>query len=161
MIKKTLKVALMSVIGLATCALILAEDSKPASAPAVEWLTSYAKAVEAAKKDKKLILADFTGSDWCGWCKKLKAEVFDTDEFKTWAAKNVILLELDFPKKKQQDDATKKQNQELNDKYKIEGFPTILFLKADGTKVGQTGYVKGGAKVWIENAQKIIEAAKG
>ncbi|HOX40107.1 MAG TPA: thioredoxin family protein [Candidatus Brocadiia bacterium] len=122
------------------------------------WLTSYDKAVEAAKESGKPILADFTGSDWCGWCIKLKAEVFDTKEFKQWAGENVILLELDFPKKKAQSADTKKQNQELAAKYGIRGYPTILFLDADGKALGKSGYMKGGAKAWIENARKIIDA---
>ena len=123
---------------------------------ASEWPTSFAEASKQAKASGKVILADFTGSDWCGWCMKLKAEVFDTPEFKDWAAKNVILLELDFPKSKSQDDATKKQNDELLKKYGVEGFPTIIFIKSNGDVLGKTGYMEGGPKAWIANAEKMI-----
>lgn len=120
------------------------------------WPTSFAEASKQAQASGKVILADFTGSDWCGWCVKLKAEVFDTPEFKEWAAKNVILLELDFPRSKAQDAATKKQNDELLTKYGVEGFPTILFLKSNGDVLGKAGYMEGGPKAWIANAEKVI-----
>jgi protein disulfide-isomerase len=141
-----------------------APSSRPASNPAAaieagKWQTSAAEAIKQARASNRLILADFTGSDWCVWCKKLKAEVFDTQEFKDWAAKNVILLELDYPSSKPQDAGTKKQNAELAKTYKIEGYPTILFLKADGTVAGKTGYIEGGPKVWLPNADKIIGRA--
>ena len=140
-----------------------APSSLPASSPAVaveaKWRTSAAEAIQLAKATNRLILADFTGSDWCGWCKKLKAEVFDTKEFQDWAAKNVVLLELDYPRSKPQDAATKKQNAELAKTYKVGGYPTILFLKADGTMVGKSGYFEGGPKVWLPNADKIIARA--
>lgn len=124
------------------------------------WITSFDQAKEQAKKSGKVILADFTGSDWCGWCKKLKAEVFDTPEFKAWAEKNVILLEIDFPRAKNQDAALKKQNAEMAKTYKIQGYPTILFLDAEGKVLGQSGYMKGGPKAWTDKADKIIAKNK-
>lgn len=131
--------------------------SKPAAAAG--WMESMDEAVKQAKASNKLILSDFTGTDWCIWCKRLKAEVFDTKAFKDWAAKNVVLLELDYPRNKTQSDAVKKQNKELLKKYKIEGFPTILFLKADGEEAGRTGYVKGGPGAWLPEADKILKGA--
>ncbi len=137
-----------------------AATSKPATAAAAAWGNSLTDAVAQSKKTGKPILAFFTGSDWCGWCMKLRAEVLDTPEFQTWAANHVILLELDFPRNKQLDAATKKQNQDLATKYEIKGYPTVVFIKADGTSLGQMGYMKGGAKTWTDAAQKIIDAAK-
>jgi protein disulfide-isomerase len=143
--------------------------SAPASVPASKaaaaadkitpgvWLTNYDEAVRQAKALKLPILADFTGSDWCGWCIKLKGEVFDKPEFKTWAAKNVVLLELDFPRAKPQDAATKAQNRQLSDKYDIQGFPTILFLNPDGKVIGKSGYQPGGPAAWIADAENIIK----
>lgn len=157
----TLCVTTLALLAHATIAAEKSDKKTAASAPAAEaeWLTSWDAAVEQSKKTGKPILADFTGSDWCGWCVKLKKEVFDTPEFKEWAGKNVILLELDFPRKKKQDDATKKQNKDLMSKYKIKGFPTILILTADGDTKGQTGYMDGGPKAWIANAQKLVDKA--
>ncbi len=118
------------------------------------WMTDYKAALAKAKKEKKVVLADFTGSDWCGWCIKLKDEVFSKPEFQAWAADNVVLLELDFPKHTPQSDELKKQNQELQKEFAIEGFPTILFLDAKGKNVGQSGYVEGGPAAWIAAAEK-------
>ena len=61
------------------------------------WSDNYAKALAQAKAEKKLVLVDFTGSDWCGWCIKLDKEVFSKPEFKTYAKENLVLVELDFP----------------------------------------------------------------
>lgn len=128
-----------------------------ASAGELTWLTSWKDATTALKKEKKkAVMADFTGSDWCGWCMKLKAEVFDTKEFSDWSAKNVVLLEVDFPKKKEQSDDLKKQNKELQGKYGIKGYPTIVFLDADGKELGRQGYKKGGPEVWIKGAEEIL-----
>lgn len=121
------------------------------------WTTDYAKAVDMSKKSGKPIMAFFTGSDWCGWCKKLKSEVLDTKDFLAWAKDKVILLELDYPHNVKQSDAVKKQNMALQSKYRIQGFPTVLFLKADGKVIGQYGYDEGGAKVWTAKADKYLK----
>ncbi len=132
----------------------------PPSAAAPKWFTSLSLAQAEARKAGKPILADFTGSDWCPWCIKLRTEVFNTKQFKEWAAKNVILLEVDFPRSKPQDDATKKANRALAAKYKIEGFPTVLFLTVDGKVLGTSGYQEGGPAPWTTAAQKMLKAGK-
>ncbi len=125
------------------------------------WTEKYDDAIAASKKSGLPILADFTGSDWCGWCIKLHKEVFDTQEFKDWAAKNVVLLELDFPQKKAQDAALKAKNKELYDKYKVEGYPTIVILDTTGKKLGELGYEEGGPKVWIAKFTEQYKAGGG
>ena len=117
------------------------------------WLTSWEKAKKLSKATGRPILADFTGSDWCGWCIKLKDEVFSKDEFKKWAAKNVILLELDFPRSKTLPDELKKQNEALRKQYEVRGYPTILFLDANEKVLGRSGYMKGGPEAWIKDAE--------
>ena len=145
---------------LAAVALVLAIVCGPQSTLAGEWLTSYDKAIEQAKKTDKLILADFTGSDWCGWCMKLKAEVFSKPKFKAWAQKNVILLELDYPKNKAMSKELKAQNAKLKKKYGINGYPTILFLNAEGKSIGRSGYQRGGPAAWCKSASGIITEYK-
>ena len=120
-----------------------------------EWLTSVPKAQEMAKKDNKLVLMDFTGSDWCGWCIKLNKEVFSTPEFKEYAAKSLVLVEVDFPQRKEQSEELKKANAGLQKKYKIEGYPTIIVLNGEGKKVGELGYEAGGPKPFIEKLKKL------
>ena len=121
------------------------------------WLTSHDDAVAQAEATGKPILVDFTGSDWCGWCIKLDKEVFSTSAFKEWAGENVILLVLDFPRSKSQSAKLKQQNQRLQQKYGVRGYPTILFLDEKGGVIGRSGYRRGGAEAWIVNAQNVID----
>jgi protein disulfide-isomerase len=115
----------------------------------LNWLTDYNAAQARGKTDNKLVLLNFTGSDWCGWCKRLNAEVFSKPEFQEYAAKNLVLVELDFPRFKQQSDVVRKQNEQLAGKYRIEGFPTIIVLNSAGKMVGELGYMQGGADAFI------------
>src|SRR6266550_1824552 len=117
-----------------------------AGAEELHWLTDLPKAQAKAKEEKKLVMLDFTGSDWCGWCIKLHKEVFSKPEFAEYAKKNLVLVEVDFPRAKKQSAELKKANEELQAKYKIEGYPTIIVLNGEGKKVGVTGYVEGGPK---------------
>lgn len=130
---------------LACCAFlqVRADDS--------QWLTSVPQAVAQAKKDNKMVLLDFTGSDWCSWCIKFKKEALDTQDFKDFASKNLVLVELDYPRKKAQTDAEKAANKELASKYKVDGFPTFVVLDKDGKEIGrQVGYQPGGPKAFID-----------
>ena len=103
---------------------------------------------------------DFTGSDWCSWCIKFKKEVLDTAEFQDYAAKNVVLVELDYPSKKVQSAELKKANAALKDQYNIHGYPTLVVLDKDGKEIGrQVGYSKGGPKAFIARLEKF--KAKG
>lgn len=121
----------------------------------LNWLTDYNAAKAQAKADNKLVLLDFTGSDWCGWCKRLNAEVFSKPQFQEYAAKNLVLVELDFPRQKKQSDAVKKQNGELASQYQIEGFPTVIVLNAAGKKVGELGYMQGGPEAFIAALEQL------
>ena len=123
------------------------------------WLTSVEQAREVAKKEKKPILVDFTGSDWCGWCKKLEAEVFGTAAFKKWATEHVVLLKLDFPRRIAQDETTKKQNADMKATFGIKGYPTIVFMDAEGKELGRSGYLPGGPEKWTANADSQMAPA--
>jgi protein disulfide-isomerase len=129
---------------LACCALL------KASAADLNWLTDVPRAEAQAKTENKLVLLDFTGSDWCGWCMKLDSETFSKPEFADYASKNLVLVQLDYPNKKPQSDDLKKANAALQVKYGIEGFPTLIALKPDGTVVWkQVGYLEGGPQALI------------
>ena len=119
------------------------------------WSEEYDKALAQAKADKKLVLLDFTGSDWCGWCIKLDKEVFSQAEFGEYAKKNLVLVELDFPRSKEQSKEIKAQNSKLQGEFKIQGYPTIIVLNADGKKVGELGYQPGGPKAFIAELDKL------
>ena len=120
------------------------------------WLTDFEAAKKAAAEKKMPILADFSGSDWCGWCIKLDKEVFSKKEFKAFAKDNLVLFLADFPRKKQRDKKIKKQNADLSKKYTIKGFPTVLLLDAEGKVFARTGYEEGGAAAYVEHLKKLL-----
>jgi thioredoxin-related protein len=120
-----------------------------------EWETDFKKAQEEAKTNNKLLLLDFTGSDWCGWCMKLNKEVFSKPEFKDYASKNLVLMEVDFPRWKSLDPGVRKQNEQLAQQYQIEGFPTIIVLNGAGKAVGVLGYMEGGPQAFIAELEKL------
>lgn len=126
-----------------------------AQAEELNWFTSLPKAQEKAKTEKKMVLLDFTGSDWCGWCIKLDKEVFSTPEFAKYAKENLALVQVDFPRKKKLPADLKKANQELQEKYQIQGYPTIIVLNSEGKKVGQLGYMPGGPTAFIAALDKL------
>ena len=110
------------------------------------WGDNYKDALAKAKADNKLLLAEFTGSDWCPPCKKQAAEVFGAQEFKDYAAKKLVLVELDFPRTKTLPEEVKAQNKELSEKFGIKGYPTVIMLDGDGKELARwVGYGTGGS----------------
>lgn len=118
---------------------------------AESWETDFDKAASAAKAEGKYMLLDFTGSDWCPWCRKLEREVFSQTAFKTYAKDSLVLVLLDFPRSKPQSKEVKKQNEQLKAKYGVHGYPTILILSPAGKLVVETGYKPGGAEAYVEH----------
>jgi len=119
------------------------------------WITSYEQGQQEAKANDKLVLLDFTGSDWCGWCKLLDKEIFSQPKFKEYASKNLVLVEVDFPRLKEIAKATRVQNERLALKYKVQGFPTIIVLNGEGKKVAEFGYMQGGPEAFIAQLEKL------
>lgn len=129
--------------------------SGTASAPAV-WTTDYKAALETARRERKFVLLDFTGSDWCPWCRRLEAEVFSQPAFTEYAATAFVLVKLDFPQQTAQPEALKAQNEALSRQYGIEGFPTIVILNPEGKLVETTSYREGGAIAYVEHLKGIL-----
>src|SRR5258707_9421167 len=121
----------------------------------VEWVTDAPKAQAKAKEEGKLVMLDFTGSDWCGWCIKLNKEVFSQPEFVEYAQKNLVSVEVDFPRRKKLSQEQQEANTALQEKYKIDGYPTIIVLDGGGKQVGQLGYMEGGPKAFIAALEKL------
>ena len=100
-----------------------------------EWLEDFKVAKALAAAQGRHVLLDFTGSDWCGFCIKLDREVFDKPDFKAFSSQNLVLVKLDFPRNKVQGQKTKTQNASLQQKFRVEGFPTIVLLDSSGREV--------------------------
>lgn len=138
-------------IGLVTLSLILR-----AGAEELEWLTDVPAALEKAKAENKFVLLDFTGSDWCGWCMKLKSDVFSQPPFIAFAKANFVMVELDYPRSKPQSDALKQANAALGKQYDIHGYPTVIMLNSSGDQVWKTvGFLKGGLGSYLNEFKKI------
>jgi thioredoxin-related protein len=130
----------------------------------LSWNTNLEKAIEISESTNKPLMMFFTGSDWCGWCKRLQAEVFYKPEFATWAKANVVLLELDFPRRTPLAPELQTQNSNLQQFFGIQGYPTIWFVKPSKLngkinfeKLGTVGYVPGGPPAWIDAANSILK----
>lgn len=140
------------------------QDSYHAENPG--WLVDLDEAYQESEKTGKPIMANFTGSDWCGWCKRLTAAVFSKDQFKSWAEDNVVLLELDFPRRKQIPEAVRRQNAGLQQVFKVRGFPTVWIFDLDKNSegkyqinaFGKSGY-KPSVKEFTDGADRILVRA--
>ena len=133
------------------------------------WYNDINKVCELSKQTKKPVFAFFTGSDWCGWCHRLEANVFDKASFQEWAKANVILFEVDFPRMKKLPDALAKQNSDLQQIFKIQGYPTVWMFTLDRdnttgnfsiTPMGSFGYPQSepGKEdiAFLESANKVL-----
>jgi len=121
-----------------------------------EWITDYQAAIKFAKETNKPILINFTGSDWCGWCIKLVNEVFSKAEFEAYAKENLILLKLDFPRSIPQSAELKQQNQSLQKKFGITGYPTIILIDQNEKEIGRSGYQQGGPVAYVNHLKQIL-----
>jgi len=141
-------------------------QTEPAPTGGLTWYTDLAKARELSDASHKPIFGFFTGSDWCGWCRKLQADVLSKTAFVEWAQKNVILLELDFPRRTQQPAELVQQNQALQQAFSIKGYPTIwlFYVTTDSNNqainlaaLGSLGYPQG-AEVGKEEVKFLNDA---
>lgn len=133
------------------------------------WQTDLPQALIQAKAEKKLVLMDFTGSDWCPPCQMLAKKVLDQPEFAAYAKTNLVLVQVDFPRLKPQADAVKAASAALAGAFKVEGFPTLIALNPNSTTVWRTdgvtmGFLEGGPQgliTQLEAAGKVPAASAG
>jgi protein disulfide-isomerase len=122
------------------------------------WSTDYEASIAQAAASKKAILLEFTGSDWCPPCMKQNKDVFEQSAFEDYAKDKLVLVKLDFPRRKEQDPALKERNQKLSTQYGVEGFPTIILLSPEGKELArQVGYGGGGVTGFIDWANKNLQ----
>jgi thioredoxin-related protein len=120
------------------------------SAQPAEWLHDYEQALSWAAEQNRPVLLNFTGSDWCPPCMRLKSEVFDDAIFARYASAGLVLVELDYPRSVEQSDELIEQNQSLQQRYRIEGFPTLIVLDSEGKELRRhVGYMPGGTRAFV------------
>lgn len=122
---------------------------------AAEWMTDLEAAKTKAAAENKAVLIDFTGSDWCGWCIRLRKQVLDTPAFEAYAKDKFVLMEVDIPNNPKFDPALRARNQELCNQFAVAGFPTILVITPQGDVVG--GF--SGFKPTVDATAKTLDAA--
>jgi len=149
------------------CIFALVSMLTNAQETSLEWHTDVKKAIQLSQKEKKPLFLFFTGSDWCGWCIRLQKEVFLKPEFASWAKENVVLLELDFPRRKALAPEVQQTNNQLMQLFEVRGYPTVWFVKAtekegkvNFEKLGSSGYVAGGPEAWLKGANQILKNVK-
>jgi protein disulfide-isomerase len=121
------------------------------------WLTNIEKAQAIAKKEGKMVLVDFTGSDWCPPCKALHSKVLATKEFKKYAKDNLVLVEIDFPRRKQISKEQKAYNQAQAKKYGLRGVPMVLVFDAKGKQIHKEVGFRGQSPAAYINKLKSLD----
>jgi thioredoxin-related protein len=139
-------------------------DNAPAVSKSVPngWIEDFEEAKKQAAKEGKLILIDFSGSDWCGWCKKMDEEVFAQAKFVKEASKKFVLVMIDNPRDKSiLSSLARRQNSELKEKFSVSGYPTVVIANPKGERVGgHSGYRRGGPKGYIKYLRELTRGVK-
>jgi protein disulfide-isomerase len=151
----------MKNILVALCLALLASEGRAQSEPVtLTWREDYvAAAAEAARTNRPLLL-NFTGTDWCVWCHRVRDEIFQTQAFAKYAAESLVLVELDFPRGKTLPPELKKQNLALAEKYGVTGYPTLILVDSSGKELARLGYMQGGPKTFIRELKRSLAAGK-
>ena len=150
-----------AVSGLLAVAAAICVGAASATSTPDGWTDDFEAAQKQAEREDKLLLVDFSGSDWCGWCKKLDDEVFSKPEFLKGVEKDFVLVMIDSPRDKSLlSKKAAKQNPELQKKYSISGFPTVLIMDSAGEVLDKTGYRDGGAEAYVEYLMDVKKHAR-
>jgi thiol-disulfide isomerase/thioredoxin len=140
-----------------------AKPASPTAAPGAPksggatWLTDFEAATDLARMSRRPLLLFFTGSDWCGWCKRLEEEVLTSALFARYAAESLVLLKVDFPRGTPLPAALEAQNKALAGLHKIEGFPTVVLQDPEGRVLGQLGYRPGGPEPFVTSLRRLTQ----
>ena len=153
-------VALVVILGIGGWLWWTREPSDQGGVVRAGWMDDHQAAVATARQTKRPILINFTGSDWCPRCLRLRNEVFDTGIFAAWAKDHVVLLECDFPRRTRLPAEVAQQNDHLAERFQIDGFPTVVVISADGVELARSGYQRGGARRWIADLENLMRAGK-
>jgi protein disulfide-isomerase len=136
-------------------------EEEPKEEPAPENVykeyTNWEAAKKAAADKGHPIMMVFSGSDWCGWCKKFEAEILTQPAFQDYAKDNMETFIADFPRNIQQSAELKQQNAALAREYGISGYPTVMIVNPDGSVIKKTGYIQGGAENYVNHLKSIID----
>ena len=143
---------------LGTIAAVFAATALAATSTPQGFTDNLDEALKSAKANKRYVVAVFSGSDWCGWCKKLEKEILSTETFRKGAVGRYELVYIDNPRNTDLlSEHGKENNRKLTSKYGVRGFPTVLVLDADGKKVAEMGYDAGGPAKYLEKLEAEVK----
>ncbi len=134
-----------------------AQATPPAQPTQINWFTNYQQAVQEAARSHKPLLLFFTGSDWCGWCKKMQQEIFSSPEFASQVGTAFVFVDVDFPMNQQLPADHQQQNTQLKQKYGVTGYPTIIILDSNENFIAETGYRPGGGKAYADYLRTLLQ----
>jgi thioredoxin-related protein len=133
----------------------------PASAlkvtkPRPQWGHDLSRAETEARSGRRLVLINFTGSDWCGWCLRLRRELFMKPEFMSYAETNLVLVEIDFPRDNRQSPGQRAANAAAALRFGVTRVPALVLLDGDGRALRNWGFEDGGARHYLAEFRKAI-----
>ena len=132
--------------------------------PSITWLGDFNNATIEAAKEDKLILINFSGSDWCGPCIRLRKEILESSTFEDYAKEHLVLVRADFPrqKKNQLDAAQVKRNEALADKYNPDGkFPFTLLVDKNGKILKEwDGFPNESPEKFVAEIAPVVNASR-
>ena len=143
--------------------LAAAEPETPVQAPEaaeISWQQNFDQALAMAKKEHRPLFLYFTGSDWCIWCKKMDREILESPTFQQALAKKLIFVKVDFPSTTELPPSIREQNEQLKNRFHIEGFPTVILLDPNQNIIATLGYDPGGAKAFASAVEEILRTYK-
>lgn len=121
------------------------------------WHTDLDQAKAVAQKENKPLFLFFTGSDWCSWCKRLNAQILSQSAFQDYAAKDLVLVKIDFLRYTPMEEKQKEYNNSLARQYQVQGFPTVMLLSPQGAVLGRTGYQDLSPQGYVEHLKSFVK----
>lgn len=151
--------AVLAAICFISCSSSESSETSTTDSSGINWVTDIQKAEAQAASQQKPIFAYFTGSDWCGWCKRLDANILSHKEFQDYARDNLVMLKLDFPRRTPQPPEVAKVNKSLAQRYGVRGFPTIVLTDAQGKEIARTGFQYMSAAEYVEHLKSLLKSS--
>ena len=134
-------------------------NTNSAEEPEKIWFTNVSEAIEQSKASGKPIFAFFTGKEWCSWCKKLERQVLSKEGFINYAKENLVLLELDFPRRRKDGKPVilPEKQIELARKFNIKGYPTVILMDSSTNKIAKTGYEAMSPEQYVDHVKALLK----